>query len=122
MGSSVVLLQRDPTTAQSLGAGLRSHFQSVQVAHSGDELRDRVAQNPPEVLVLDVEALRLADVERLHLDFPAPLIVCTHRIPDEELWMAALAAGAVDVCAADDVGAVLNSVLRSVALAQSSAA
>jgi len=122
MSLSVVLLQRDPSLAQSLAAGLRSKFQSVHVAGSRVELREKVAQNVPEVAVLDVEASRLADVERLHRDFPSLLIVCTHRIPDEEMWMAALEAGAVDVCPADDVEAVLNSALRNVALAQSTAA
>jgi chemotaxis response regulator CheB len=122
MSLSVVLLQRDPSIAQSLAAGLRSRFQSVQVAGSRDELREKVAQNVPEVAVLDVETSRLADVERLHRDFPSLLIVCTHRIPDEEMWMAALEAGAVDVCPVDDVQAVLDSALRNVALARRAAA
>ena len=64
----------------------------------------------------------LADVESLHRDFPALPIVCTHRIPDEEMWMAALAAGASDVCPADDVANVLTSVLRSMALSRTAAA
>jgi hypothetical protein len=48
--------------------------------------------------------------------------VCTHRIPDEQLWIAAMEAGASDVCPADDVQNVLTSVLRSVAVAKSQAA
>lgn len=119
---SVVLLQRDPAIAQSLAASLRFKFQSVHVANSRDELREKITQSLPEVAVLDVEASRLTDVETLHRDFPSLLIVCTHRIPDEEMWMAALEAGAADVCAADDAEAVLHSVLRSVAVAQSTAA
>jgi len=122
MSLSVVLLQRDPSLAQSLAAGLRSKFQSVHMAGSRDELRAKVTENVPEVAVLDVESSRLADVERLHRDFPSLLIVCTHRIPDEEMWMAALEAGAVDVCPVDDVQAVLDSALRNVALAQRAAA
>jgi DNA-binding response OmpR family regulator len=122
MGLSVVLLQKDPAIAQSLAGGLRSLFHAVHVAGSADELRDQVAQNLPEVAVLDVESLRFTDVEKLHQDFPSLLIVCTHRIPDEEMWMAALEAGAVDVCPAYDVEAILASILRSVALAQGTAA
>jgi hypothetical protein len=38
------------------------------------------------------------------------------------MWMAALAAGASDVCPADDVGNVLTSVLRSMAHSRSAAA
>jgi hypothetical protein len=48
--------------------------------------------------------------------------VCTYRLPDEELWIAALEAGASDVCPADDVQNVLSSALRSVAIAKSAAA
>jgi hypothetical protein len=64
----------------------------------------------------------LTDVERLHQDFPQLPIVCTHRIPDEEMWMAALAAGACDVCPAGDVNDVLSSVMRSTALSRTAAA
>jgi DNA-binding response OmpR family regulator len=122
MGLSVVVLQKDPAIAQSLAGGLRSLFHSVHVAGSDHELRDQVAQNVPEVAVLDAEAIRFADVEKLHQDFPSLLIVSTHRIPDEEMWMAALEAGAVDVCPSYDVEAILASILRSVALAQGTAA
>ncbi|MGA9978146.1 MAG: hypothetical protein WBQ08_05890 [Candidatus Sulfotelmatobacter sp.] len=122
MGLSVVVLQKDPAIAQSLAGGLRSLFRFVHVAASDHELRDQIAKNLPEVAVLDVEAIQFADVEKLHQDFPPLLIVCTHRIPDEEMWMAALEAGAVDVCPAHDVEVILASILRSVALAQSTAA
>jgi DNA-binding NarL/FixJ family response regulator len=122
MGLSVVVLQRDPAIAQSLASGLRSLFQSVLVSGSERELRDLVAQNLPEVAVLDVEGLQFADVEKLHQDFPSLSILCTHRVPDEEMWMAALEAGAVDVCPSYDVEAILASILRSVALAQGTAA
>jgi chemotaxis response regulator CheB len=122
MGLSVAVLQKDPAISQSLVGGLRSLFQSVHVARSEHELRDKVAQNCPEVAVLDVEAIPFAGVEKLHQDCPSLLIVCTHRIPDEEMWMAALEAGAVDVCPSYDVEAILASILRSVALAQGTAA
>lgn len=122
MAGNVVLLARDPQVAQSLVGGLRSHFRAVHVTASGDELREKVAKNRPEAVVLDIESSRLTDVANLHRDFPQLTIVCTHRIPDEELWMAALEAGASDVCPADDVNDVLNSVLRNMALARLAAA
>jgi chemotaxis response regulator CheB len=92
------------------------------VAHSREELRERLTQNHPEAVVLNIEYSRLTDVESLHHDFPEVPIVCTHRIPDEEMWMAALEAGASDVCPADDVESVLTSVRRGVALSRSAAA
>ena len=121
MAQNVVVLEKDPDVARSLAGGLRPHF-SVHVTRSHEELRDKVARNHPEAVVLNIEYWRLTDVESLHRDFPALPIVCTHRIPDEEMWMAALSAGASDVCPADDVGNVLSSVLRSMALSRGAAA
>jgi len=121
MGQSIVVLEKDPRVGRSLAGGLRPHF-SVQLIHSREELRDQLAHNRPEAVVLNIEQWLLTDVERLHHDFPKLPIVCTHRIPDEEMWMAALEAGASDICPADDVAGVLTSVLRSMALSQSAAA
>jgi hypothetical protein len=118
---SVVLLESNPGVARSLAGGLRSHF-SVHVTRAREELRDDVTRTHPEAVVLNLEHWLLTDVESLHRDFPSLPIVCTHRIPDEEMWMAALAAGASDVCPADDVGHVLRSVLRTLALSSSAAA
>ena len=112
MAQNVVVLEKDPTLARSLAGGLRPHF-AVHFTHSSQELRDNVARTNPEAVVLNIEHWMLTDVESLHRDFPSLPIVCTHRVPDEEMWMAALAAGASDVCPADDVANVLTSVLRS---------
>jgi len=122
MGFSVVVLESDPRLAQSLAGGLSSHFKSVLLTRSGEELRERIVRNRPEAVILDMESSRLTDVRNLHRDFPTLPIVCTHRLPDEELWIAALEAGASDVCPADDVPNVLNSVLRNVAMANHVAA
>jgi DNA-binding NtrC family response regulator len=121
MGPNVVVAEKDPRVARSLAGGLRPHF-SVQVIQSREELREKLAKNHPEAVVLNIEYWRLTDVESLHHDFPDMPIVCTHRIPDEEMWMAALEAGATDVCPTDDVENVLTSVRRSMALARGAAA
>jgi len=122
MGFSAIVLESDPMVAQSLAGGLSSHFHSIHFTRSGEELRERVAKNRPEVVILDMESSRLSDVRNLHHDFPTLPIVCTHRLPDDQLWIAALEAGASDVCASDDVQNVLTSVLRSVAMAKCAAA
>ena len=121
MGQCIVVLERDPRVARSLAGGLRPHF-SVQLIDSREELRDRVAKSRPEAVVFNIEYWRLTDVESLHHDFPQLPIICTHRIPDEEMWMAALEAGASDVCPAQDVQNVLTSLRRSMATARSAAA
>jgi len=121
MNQSVVVLERDPKVARSLASGLRPHF-SVCVIRSNEDLREKVAKNRPEAVVLNIEYWRLTDIESLRRDFPALPIVCTHRAPDEEMWMAAMEAGASDVCPADDAAIVLTSVRQSMALSRTAAA
>lgn len=121
MGQSIVVLEADPKLAQSLAGGLRPHF-SVHLTRSREELRERLATHSPEAVVLNMECSRLTDVQSLHQEFPAVHIVCTHRVPDEEMWMAALEAGASDVCPVDDVENVLTSLRRNVARPRTAAA
>jgi DNA-binding NarL/FixJ family response regulator len=121
MVQNVVVLEKDIKVALALAGGLRSHFK-VHVTASREELRENIARNNPEAVVLNIEHWRLTDVESLHGEFPSLPIVCTHRVPDEEMWMAALEAGASDVCPADDAEGVLISVLRSVAMPRGAAA
>ncbi len=122
MGFSVVVVEHDASVAKSLAGELSSHFHSITLTRSGEELRERVARNRPQAVILDMEHSPLTDVRNLRQDFPSLPIVCTHRIPDEKLWIAALEAGATDVCRADDVQNVLTSVLRSVAIAKTAKA
>jgi DNA-binding NarL/FixJ family response regulator len=118
---NIVVLEKDPAVADFLAAGLSSHF-SVQVIRDREELPESVSSHHPSVLVMNIEHWRLQEVENLHHEFPALSIVCTHRVPDEDMWMAALEAGASDVCPSDDVSHLLTSVLRTLALSPSAAA
>jgi DNA-binding response OmpR family regulator len=122
MGFSIVVLETDPRVAQSLAGKLSSHFHPIHLTHSRDEMRERIAGNHPKAVVLDIENSRLSEVRSLRHDFPLLPIVCTHRLPDEQLWIAALEAGASDVCQSDDVQNVLTSVLRSLASTKAIAA
>jgi DNA-binding response OmpR family regulator len=109
MGFNVVVVESD----SRVGKFLSSRFHSVHLAHSGDELRERVARSRPQAVILDMEQSRLSDVRNLRRDFPALPILCTHRVPDEELWVSALEAGADDVCSTEDVPSALATVLRT---------
>jgi|SRR5580698_1401526 DNA-binding NarL/FixJ family response regulator len=122
MNDSVVVLEKNPEVPQSLAGRLRPHFTAVLGTVSRDEMRARVADTHPEAVVVDIEYSRLAEVESLHRDFPELPIVCTHRVPDEAMWMAALDAGASDICATDEVTTVLTSVLRSVSVTRGAGA
>ncbi len=119
---SVVLFQSDPRIAQALASSLSSHFHSVRVAHSIEELRTVIAKHRADVLVLDMELSCLSEVENLHREFLGLSIVCTHRLADEEMWAAALAAGAADICPSSDTRGILSSALRSSAMSHSAAA
>ncbi len=121
MAQSVVVLEKDPALASILAMGLGRYF-SVHLTRSREELRGDLDKIRAQAVILNIDEWPLADVERLHHDLPALSIVCTHRIPDDELWTAALAAGASDVCYADDVQSVLNSVRQSLGFSNSAVA
>jgi DNA-binding NarL/FixJ family response regulator len=119
---SVALLQKDSRVARLLSAQLSHQFQSIQVVGSSSELRDLIPAFRPDVIIVDIEAASLGEIEQFHRDFASICIVCTHRIADEEMWTAAMDAGAADVCSATDARAILNAAIRNGALARSAAA
>src|SRR5258708_19641427 len=81
MGFSAVVLERNPKLAQSLAGGLSSHFNSVHLTRSRDELRERVAKHRPELVILGLEYSRLPDVGNLHPDFPRLPFPYPHPLP-----------------------------------------
>ena len=106
---NIIVFQHDPRVAQALASILSLHYHSVHVARSLEELRIEIHRHRADVAVLDVEASHLEEVEKLHRDFPRTSIVCTHRVPDEEMWAAALNAGASDMCPACDTQGIARS-------------
>lgn len=118
----VVLLQRDAGVAQSLVSALSRSFRSVQQVHSLFDLRTSIAKRRARVAILDMEAASLTDVEHLSHEFPGACIVCTHRCADEEMWAAALNAGASDVCTSWDTRGILRAVLGDTSTGRSAAA
>jgi len=114
MKGSIVVLEKDPRLALSLAGSLRREFSCVQVTTSEEDLRAKIRRDSSGAVVFSIESGRLSDVSILHAEFPLLPIICTHRVPDEDMWMAALGAGATDVCAVNDVRGILDAVLRSV--------
>jgi DNA-binding response OmpR family regulator len=110
---SIIVFQREPRLAQALASTLSLHYHAVYVATSIEELRIDIPRHRADVAVLDIEASCLTDVARLHREFPGVSIVCTHRVADEEMWAAALNAGASDMCPACDTQGILLSAERS---------
>jgi len=107
----VVLLQSDSGVAQSLVSALTNRFDSVHLARSLSELRNSIARHRARVAILDLEQASLSDVKSLSGDFPGASIVCTHRCADEEMWTAALNAGASDVYHSSDTSGIVRAAL-----------
>jgi len=110
---SIIVFQSDSRLAQALAATLSLHYHEVHVADSLDELRTAIPRYRTEVAILDIESSSLAEVQRLHREFPGISIVCTHRVADEEMWAAALNAGASDMCPAFDTNGIVLSAERN---------
>ncbi len=113
---TILVFQRDPRLAQALASTLSLHDHSVHVAGSIDQLRAAIARYRAEVAVFDIEQSGMTDVARLHREYPGLSIVCTHRVADEEMWTAALDAGASDMCPACDAQGILQSAERYAAM------
>jgi len=118
----VVLFQGDAQVAESLASALSHVFGSVQKARSLGEFRSLFAQCQQGVAILDIEAASLAEVHNLTQEFPRSCIVCTHRLADEDMWVAALQAGALDICASSDIPGIIRSAVTNSALAHAAAA
>jgi DNA-binding NtrC family response regulator len=119
---NVVLLQSDSRVAQSLASALANTFSSVRQVQSLVELRTSIAKHRAGVAILDMEAASISDVEHLSREFPKACIVCTHRLADEDMWTAAVNAGAADVCPPSDTRSIVRSALQNANVMQSAAA
>jgi len=105
---TVVIAQGDSRTAQDMAAHLHEHFRNIAVARSVDELRNAIPRNRADVVVLDLELADIGELKMLHDAFHHTRFVCTHRVPDEEMWTQAVEAGAEDVCYSDDVRSIVH--------------
>ena len=119
---NVVVANNDSQAASQLAASLNPHFRTVSVARSLDEVRHAIPKHRAHLAIVDLELASVQDVQRLAHEFGHTKIVCTHRIPDEEMWASALAAGAIDCCPIDDPAGIVATVSRNVHMARSSAA
>ena len=110
---SVVIATADHQSASRLAESLNRHFRTVAVAHSIDECRHAIPKHRAQLAIVDLESVNLEDVAKLRNDFGQTQVVCTHRVPDEEMWTEALTAGAIDCCQNADVAAILEAIRRN---------
>ena len=92
----VVIASQDPRMSASLAESLRPHCRAVQVAPA--ELENAIARHRAQAAIADLETVSLEQIAQLHSSFQQLNIVCTHRVPDEQMWADSLSAGAVDCC------------------------
>jgi hypothetical protein len=78
------------------------------MAKDAMELHTMLLRNEARVAVLDLELVTLVEVNKLARTFDDLVVVCTHRSPDERMWMAALKAGAVEFCHPQDLRSILR--------------
>jgi DNA-binding response OmpR family regulator len=119
---NLALLQTDARISKSLAAQLYKHFHSIHVAQTVEQLRELIVRHRADVAIVDIEVASLPEIQRLHRDFANTCIVCTHRLADEEMWTAAIDAGATDVCSALDTRGIVMAATRISTLAHSAAA
>jgi len=105
---TIVIAQHDQSIAQGLASELHPHFARVAVTQDATELRTMLRRHEARVAVLDLELVNLDEVQQLARTFDDLTIVCTHRSPDEQMWMAALDAGAAEFCHSQDVRSILR--------------
>jgi DNA-binding response OmpR family regulator len=105
---TVVIAQKDPCIVRGLANDLHAHFARVDVAESALELRTMLLRHEARVAVLDLELVNVDEVYQLARTFDDLIIVCTHRSPDERMWMAALRAGAAEFCHPLDLRSILR--------------
>lgn len=119
---SVALLQSDAGIARTLCSSLCHHFHVIHAAKDVEELRQIISKNRVDVVIVDIERACLSEIECLRRDFAALSIVCTHRLADEEMWTAALNAGAADMCSSVDTSSIVTAALRNTTMSVRSAA
>ncbi|PSH03279.1 MAG: hypothetical protein CXZ00_13190 [Acidobacteria bacterium] len=105
---TVVIAQNDPDVAQELANDLHAHFARIVMASGVAELRALLLRHEARLAVLDVDLIDIDEIRELANTFYDLTIVCTHRSPDERMWMAALNAGAAEFCLADDIRSILK--------------
>jgi DNA-binding NtrC family response regulator len=91
-----------------LAKGLQGHFQRVDIASNYETLRERLARQRAQFVVVDMELVTEEELHELCSEFADTGVVCVHRIPDDTMWTRALEAGAIDCCRTDDLRSILN--------------
>jgi DNA-binding NarL/FixJ family response regulator len=120
--SSVFIAQADARLGSEFAARLQVHFRDIHVLKALPELRGALAQQKPYALIVALELIGIEELREICRSCPETVVVSTHRVADEEMWLASLAAGAADCCAATDFAGMLRAIARRLPLARAAVA
>ncbi|HXE90441.1 MAG TPA: hypothetical protein VNK82_05690 [Terriglobales bacterium] len=121
-GAAIVVAQCDPRAAEQIAIRLYACFDAVAIARNADELRQLILKRRAVAAIVDLEMLTLGELVALRQEFPSVAFVCTHRVADEEMWTAALDAGACDCCLTHDLDGIVAALRQGPPQAAHSAA
>jgi DNA-binding response OmpR family regulator len=119
---SVFIAQADPKLGSDFAAKLQTHFHDIQVLKGLPELRGTLTRQKPYALIIDLELVGMEELREICASCPETVVVSTHRVADEEMWVASLAAGAADCCRAADYVSLLRAIAHRHPLAHVAAA
>ena len=106
----VFIAQADPKLGAAFTATLQIHFRDVRIIKTLPELRSSLGESKPYALIVDLDMIGFEELREICRSCPQTVVISTHRLADEEMWVASLAAGAADCCAASDTVAVLRAI------------
>lgn len=112
MRNAIVILHEDPVRAENLVSKVKSVFEIVFTVQSVPELQALASQFRIQIGVLDLGLVTFQEIVRLRRQLGME-IVCTHRTPDEIMWVEALDAGALDCCFDDDAPAICRAIRQT---------
>ena len=108
----VFIAQADPKLGREFAAKLQVHFRHIEVLKALPELRNTLAQTKPYALIVDLEMIDFNELREICRSCPQTIVISTHRLADDEMWVASLAAGAADCCAATDYPGMIRAIVH----------
>jgi DNA-binding NtrC family response regulator len=106
--SVVIVAQSERSASDELTQFLTGHSFQVVVSRSVAELKSALVRHDARAAVVDMEIASTEDVGWLTATAGHLTVICTHRSPDEKLWMSTLLAGAKECCHPSDRTVILK--------------
>lgn len=107
----VVLMYSDTDVARRMSKALGSVSWECAIASSGDDLPAIAGTHNVNCVIVDLEAMTIAQVKDLQERCGVP-VICVHRNASDSMWIDSMSAGAVDCCYPDDWTAIHRALQR----------